>query len=77
MTKRFTLTNPKNSFQDMKCGINDRNKTLTFNEVIDLLNKLAEENQHFEYDNKRMVKFIMSKGYGFKDYLDFCKEYEE
>ena len=47
------------------------------NDVIDVLNELSEENQHLNYDNKRMVKFIMSKGYGLKDYLDFCKEYKE
>lgn len=45
--------------------------------VCDLLNELSKENQHLNYDNKRMVKFIMSKGYGLKDYLDFCKEYKE
>lgn len=50
---------------------------VTIEENIRLLNELAEENQHLEYDNKRMVKFIMSKGYGLKDYLDFCKEYKE
>ena len=45
--KRFRLTNPKNSFQEMKCGINDRNKTLTFNETVDCLNNLHEENEIF------------------------------
>lgn len=46
-------------------------------EVVNTLNNLHEENLHLNYDNKRMVKFIMSKGYGLKDYLDFCKEYKE
>lgn len=46
--KRFTLTNPKNPFQEMKCGINDGYKTLTFNEVIDLLNELHEETEVLE-----------------------------
>ena len=42
--KRFTLTNPKNTFQEMKCGINDKtfDKTLTFNEVVDILNGFQE-----------------------------------
>ena len=42
--KRFTLTNPKNAFQEMKCGIDDKtfNKTLTFNEVVDILNNFQD-----------------------------------
>lgn len=42
--KRFALTNPKNNFQEMKCGINDKtfDRTLTFNEVVDILNSFQE-----------------------------------
>ena len=47
-TKRFTLTNPKNAFQEMKCGIDDRGNTLTFNEVVDLLNAINEENEQLK-----------------------------
>ena len=43
--KRFTLTNPKNAFQEMKCGIDDRGNTLTFNEVVDMLNALNNEKE--------------------------------
>ena len=50
--KRFTLTNPKNAFQEMKCGIDDRSNTLTFNEVVALLNSLNEENEQLEQENK-------------------------
>ena len=45
MTERFTLTNPKNTFQEMKCGIDDRGNTLTFNEVVDMLNDLNNEKE--------------------------------
>ena len=33
MTERFTLTNPKNTFQEMKCGIDDKGNTLNKNRV--------------------------------------------
>ena len=47
-SKRFTLTNPKNNFQEMKCGIDDRGNTLTFNEVVDLLNALNDKNEQLK-----------------------------
>ena len=58
--KRFRLTNPKNAFQEMKCGINDRDKTLTFNEVVDSLNK-----QHEIINNtgKRIDDYLMEINY--------------
>lgn len=46
--RRFTLTNPKNCFHEMKCGIDDRGNTLTFNEVVTLLNSLNEENEQLK-----------------------------
>ena len=46
--KRFTLTNPKNSFQEMKCGIDDGGNTLTFNDVVDLLNEQHEKIQRLQ-----------------------------
>ena len=49
--KRFTLTNPKNAFQEMKCGIDDRGNTLTFNEVVDMLNALNDENDELKQRN--------------------------
>ena len=42
--------------------------------IVELLNMLHEENQELKHDNKRLVKFIMSKGYTLKDYLDWLKE---
>lgn len=32
----------------MKCGIDDGGNTLIFNEVVDLLNELHEENEHYK-----------------------------
>lgn len=55
MTKRFTLTNPKNAFQEMKCGIDDRGNTLTFNEVVGLLN--AYENEHKRLTNQLRLSY--------------------
>ena len=46
-------------------------------EVCDLLNELNDENKELKADNQRMVKFIMSKGYNLKDYLDYIKELSE
>ena len=48
MTERFTLTNPKNTFQEMKCGIDDKGNTLTFNEVVDMLNTFNNENKQLK-----------------------------
>lgn len=36
--------------------------------------EVVEENNELKADNKRMVKFIMSKGYTLKDYLDWLKD---
>lgn len=36
--------------------------------------EVVEENKVLKADNKRMVKFIMSKGYTLKDYLDWLKD---
>ena len=55
--KRFTLTNPKNTFQEMKCGIDDKGNTLTFNEVVDLLNHLHEENQQLKKELGLLAEF--------------------
>jgi len=49
----------------------------TIKDLSDDYEQLLKENKELKADNKRMVKFIMSKGYGLKDYLDFCKEYKE
>ena len=73
--KRFVFDPSINHFQDT---LTDQEYSeYNLDDVVDMLNELSEENQHLNYDNKRMVKFIMSKGYGLKDYLDFCKEYKE
>jgi len=39
--------------------------------------RLEQENKELKADNKRMVKFIMSKGYNLKDYLNWIKEVSE
>lgn len=54
--KRFILTNPKNIFQKMKCGIDDRGNTLTFNEVVNLLNELHETIQSLISDSEKYRK---------------------
>ena len=73
--KRFVFDPSITHFQDT---LTDQEYSeYNLDDVVDMLNELSEENQHLNYDNKRMVKFIMSKGYGLKDYLDFCKEYKE
>lgn len=48
MTERFTLTNPKNAFQEMQCGVDDKGNTLTFNEVVDMLNQFNNENKELK-----------------------------
>ncbi len=63
--KRFTKCCPK---------IRDYDEEMSCTEVCDLLNKFYEENKELKADNKRMVKFIMSKGYTLKDYLDWLKD---
>ena len=77
--KRFYLLNYKN--YPIYDSLNDKEYNAQFKvqreKLCLLLNKLNDENKHLNYDNERMVKFIMSKGYGLKDYLDFCKEYKE
>lgn len=60
MTERFTLTNPKNAFQEMKCGIDDWGNTLTFNEVVDLLNKQHEITNNTK---KRIDDYLMEINY--------------
>ena len=47
--KRFKLTNPENKFCDMNCGINDKNKILTFTEVVEQLNEFHDENQSLKF----------------------------
>lgn len=42
--------------------------------LVDLLNEQHEENIELKHDNKRLVKFIMSKGYTLKDYLDWLQK---
>ena len=70
--KRFTLTNPKNAFQEMKCGINDSDKTLTFNEVIDLLNDQSELIQEL-YDFRLLYNALLFNEW-FKN--DVCEVYK-
>lgn len=61
--------------------INGCGKNMTLKECCDLLNELndekeqlQEENTELKNDNKRMVKFIMSKGFSLKDYLEWLNE---
>lgn len=49
-------------------------KNLTLEEVVDLLNGLYYENKGLKADNKRLVKFILSKGYDLKDYLEWLQK---
>jgi len=42
--------------------------------ILDLLNELNDENIELKHDNKRLVKFIMSKGYTLKDYLEWLQK---
>lgn len=66
MTERFTLTNPKNAFQEMKCGINDKDSTLTFNEVVDILNTFNDENEQL----KKRIKELEIENQGQSDAID-------
>ena len=59
--KRFTLTNPKNAFQEMKCGIDDRGNTLTFNEVVDLLNEQYETIQRLKQNINELLSVDVEK----------------
>ena len=80
--KRFTLDNAEcdcifiddNHINKSYTIINDKIKEKDLLEVVDLLNEQYEENLELKHDNKRLVKFIMSKGYSLKDYLDWLKE---
>ena len=58
IVKRFTLTNSENAFQEMKCGIDDRGKTLTFIEVVNELNELHEDNQLLHKMNANAIDFM-------------------
>ena len=73
--KRFTLTNPKNAFQEMKCGIDDKtfDKTLTFNEVVDRLNRFQElsindlkQIEQLKKENEELKKELFEER---KDYI--------
>ena len=76
MTERFTLTNPKNAFQEMKCGIDDRGNTLTFNEVVDMLNAFNDENEHLERLMRKSVIERLLNGFE-KSYKDLEEENEQ
>ena len=52
MTKRFWILNTLT-----KCsGIKDKDKLLTFDEVVDLLNTLHEENEQLKQKNGNLIK---------------------
>ena len=61
MTERFTLTNPKNAFQEMKCGIDDKGNTLTFNEIVDMLNTFNDENEQLKQKLKEHETTLKEK----------------
>ena len=45
-------------------------------EVCPLLNELHEENQSLKIDNKELIRFITSKGYTLKDYVNFIGQFQ-
>lgn len=53
---------------------NDENVICNYQYISSLLNEQHEENLELKHDNKRLVKFIMSKGYTLKDYLDWLQK---
>ncbi len=57
-----------------KFGMNDSPYSYDMSDAIDEMNRLHEENLELKHDNKRLVKFIMSKGYNLKDYIDWLKK---
>lgn len=80
---RFTLK----KFLSNEYGLLDDEKEIAYVShksaftICDLLNclndekeQLQEENTELKNDNKRMVKFIMSKGFSLKDYLEWLNE---
>lgn len=79
--KRFWILNTLT-----KCsGIKDRNKLLTFNEVVDVLNSLNDENEQLKKRNDRQAKqldrlynLIEQKDWrALNDILDDFKQCEE
>lgn len=77
MDNRFILTNPENAFQEMKCGIDDRGNTLTFNEVVDLLNDFNEVNEQLKQIILFANELIQTQNITQHDYWKFrtlCKE---
>lgn len=48
--KRFWILNTLTKYS----GIKDKDKLLTFDEVVDLLNTLYEENKELKEDNKQL-----------------------
>ena len=71
--KRFCISsdNNQNIYDNvLKCYYS----SIDAKRVCELLNELNDENKELKADNKRMVKFIMSKGYNLKDYLNWIKE---
>ena len=45
-------------------------------DVCSLLNELYEENQSLKFDNKELIRFITSKGYTLKDYIEFIGQFQ-
>lgn len=70
MTEKRFIIDDAGTLIDMET----RNMFDIVEEVCPLLNKQHEENIELKHDNKRLVKFIMSKGYTLKDYLDWLQK---
>ena len=70
MTEKRFMVDDAGTLIDMET----RNMYELAYEVVDLLNEQHEENIELKHDNKRLVKFIMSKGYTLKDYLDWLQK---
>ena len=45
-------------------------------QLVDKLNNLHEENQSLKFDNKELIRFIKSKGYTLKDYIEFIGQFQ-
>ena len=81
-TKRFWILNTLTEYS----GIKDKDKLLTFNEVVDLLNELAEENKQLKFENNELkcalaldaVDYIIADGkkIDIPPYYEFEQRYD-
>ena len=75
--KRFTTDNGSNEDVCLVDNLTKKEYESNFEDIVDLMNELADENKNLSKLNHILEGFLLDKGYDFNDIIKFLQERTE